>query len=186
MQRALIAATLAVTCAQAYAQAGPAWAWSAGKISNNGAVSVKSATGAGTLNAVQNPIGAVAKTNQSAVTQPPTVIIQATSNAGYAQAMPLLASGTSTIPACPAGYTSIWTSSSSTPVNPSSLAPIFNIGGTRFGFGVFTLSGSTVVGFYLDHMPGAQLSSSTNYNNGIYGLNSPTSYNGYGANLCVK
>lgn len=57
---------------------GPAWAWEAGKITNNGSVQVKSSNGTSTYNAVKNPTGSSAKINQSAVTQPPVVIVNST------------------------------------------------------------------------------------------------------------
>jgi len=60
---------------------GPQWTWEAGKQTTNGAITVKSTSG-GTYSATQNPTGAVTKTNQNAVTQPPTVIIQSTSGGG--------------------------------------------------------------------------------------------------------
>lgn len=63
------------------ASAEPQWAWEAGKQTNNGAITIKSVSGGATYSGTQNPTGAVAKTNQSAVTQPPTVIIQATGGA---------------------------------------------------------------------------------------------------------
>jgi len=56
----------------------PQWTWEAGKQTNNGAITIKSVNGGTTYSGTQNPTGAVAKTNQNAVTQPPTVIIQAT------------------------------------------------------------------------------------------------------------
>ncbi len=60
----------------------PQWTWEAGKQTSNGSISIKSVTGGATYSGSQNPTGAVAKTNQSAVTQPPTVIIQATGSSG--------------------------------------------------------------------------------------------------------
>jgi hypothetical protein len=68
-------AALAGTC-QAFA-AGPSWAHQNGSLNSNGAIVIKSLSG-GSYNAVQNPTGAIAKTNQNAATQPPTVIVQAT------------------------------------------------------------------------------------------------------------
>lgn len=59
--------------------ASPQWTWEAGKQTNNGAITLKSTSGSTTYSGTQNPTGAIAKTNQNAVTQPPTVIIQATS-----------------------------------------------------------------------------------------------------------
>lgn len=66
--------------AAASAGVGPAWAWDANKITNNGSVQIKSTNGTTTYNAVQNPTGAVAKINQSALTQPSTLIFQATAS----------------------------------------------------------------------------------------------------------
>ena len=65
--------------------AGPVqWTWEAGRQTSNGSITVKSLSGGTTYSGTQNPTGAVAKTNQNAVTQPPTVIIQATGGAGGA------------------------------------------------------------------------------------------------------
>ncbi len=68
-----------LSVAQSAAASGPAqWTWEAGKQTNDGSITIKSVSGETTYSGTQNPTGAVAKTNQSAVTQPPTVIIQAT------------------------------------------------------------------------------------------------------------
>jgi len=65
--------------AAAPAGAGPTgWAHQAAGFQSNGAVTVKSLAG-GSYSGTQNPSGAVAKSNQNAATQAPTVIIQATS-----------------------------------------------------------------------------------------------------------
>jgi len=70
-----LAAVLALPAA-----AGPVdWAHQNGSVQSNGAVTVKSLSG-GSYSATGNPSGAVAKANQNAATQPPTVIIQATSS----------------------------------------------------------------------------------------------------------
>lgn len=61
----------------AYA-AGPQWAYDTGKQTQNGAIIVKSVNGSTTYASTQNPTGAVAKTNQNATTQPPSVMIMAT------------------------------------------------------------------------------------------------------------
>ena len=76
MERWLVG--LLLVAVSVHSIADPQWTWEAGKQTNNGAITVKSATGGTTYSGTQNPTGAVAKTNQSAVTQPPTVIIQAT------------------------------------------------------------------------------------------------------------
>ena len=62
----------------------PKWTWEAGKQTSNGSITVKSLSGGTTYSGIQNPTGAFAKTNQNAVTQPPTVIIQATGGGGGA------------------------------------------------------------------------------------------------------
>lgn len=87
----IIAIAFLLSTQAASAQTGPGWAWSTGKITNNGSITVKSASGAGTYNAVKNPMGAVAKTNQSAITQPPTVIVQATGASGPEELIPMIA-----------------------------------------------------------------------------------------------
>ncbi len=75
------AACAVIACISPLA-AGQKWTWEAGKQTSNGQIIVKSLSGSTTYSATQNPTGAVAKTNQNAVTQPPTVIIQATGSAG--------------------------------------------------------------------------------------------------------
>ncbi len=54
------------------------WTYQGGQQTNNGSVTVKSVNGATSQAATQNPTGAAAKVNQTAVTQPPTVVMQAT------------------------------------------------------------------------------------------------------------
>ncbi|MEM8515405.1 hypothetical protein RCH14_004766 [Massilia sp. MP_M2] len=75
----LPAVALALSIVSSLAAAGPvtggAWAWASGKITNNGSVQLKSANGTATYNAVQNPTGVMVKSNQSALTQPPAVLI---------------------------------------------------------------------------------------------------------------
>lgn len=173
-----------LSCACAHAQTGPAWAWSTGKITNNGSVTVRSANGSSTYNAVKNPIGAVAKTNQSAVTQPPTVIIQATSGSsgGYQQVMPLLAYDGSVMPAiptCPSGYTSVFTATISRYGN---VPTVFNVKGTRFSWGIFSGSGSASAGWMIDVMP-MSLGGSAG---GVGGLSMTYSYYNVAGNLCVQ
>lgn len=75
--RLTLALTLALTTTLTHAA--PQWTWEAGKQSSGGEIIIKSTNGSTTYSGTQNPTGAVAKTNQTAVTQPPTVIIQATS-----------------------------------------------------------------------------------------------------------
>lgn len=57
--------------------AGPEWKHQNGTLSSNGSVTVKSLSG-GTYTGTQNPTGAIAKTDQNAVTQAPTIVVQAT------------------------------------------------------------------------------------------------------------
>jgi hypothetical protein len=71
-------AALLTVAAPAAAQ--PAWAHQVPGFQSNGAITVKSLAG-GFYGGTENPIGAVAKANQSAVTQPPTIIVQATTSA---------------------------------------------------------------------------------------------------------
>lgn len=79
MKRSLKLLVLLALSQQALAM-GPQWTWEAGKQTNNGAITVKSTNGSTTYAGTQNPTGAVAKVNQNAVTQPPTVIVQATAS----------------------------------------------------------------------------------------------------------
>lgn len=137
---------LVLIAATAPAGAAPTgWAHQATGFQNNGAVTVKSLAG-GSYAGTQNPTGAVAKTNQSAATQAPTVIIQATS-AGYAEIIPLFVSGSvpQVAPTCPAGYTTLW--SITTPANYKQI--VFNIAGTRFSYGYYYI-GSYNIGFFVD------------------------------------
>ncbi|CAN7751178.1 Dyp-type peroxidase [Duganella sp. LjRoot269] len=69
------AGTIAALLAAAAADAQPAWAHQAPGFQSNGAITVRSLGGA--YGGTENPTG-VARSSQSAVTQPPTVIIQAT------------------------------------------------------------------------------------------------------------
>jgi len=71
---------VALLLGSVHAVAGPQWVWEAGKQTTNGAITLKSASGGGSYNGTRNPTGAVAKVNQSASTQPPTIIIQATAS----------------------------------------------------------------------------------------------------------
>lgn len=130
-------------CFLAGAQASPQWAWDAGKQTNNGAITIKSVSG-GTYSGTQNPTGAVAKTNQSAVTQPPTVIIQATGGA-MPQCVPKMAYGSARppMPTCSAGYTAVWSEQSAAPsggwyvdtcTSSSGNASAYNIGGSNLNF----------------------------------------------------
>ena len=71
----MVAAIALEVVSPAYAQA--AWAHQNGSLAPNGAVVLRS-LGGGSYNGTQNPTGAVAKGNQSAATQPTTVVVQAT------------------------------------------------------------------------------------------------------------
>jgi hypothetical protein len=91
------------------AAAQPGWAHKGPDFNINGAITLQT-RGGDSVAATQNPVGAVAKANQSAATQPPTVIIQATS-AAYPETLPILISNSQTPPSCPASYTRVWTMS---------------------------------------------------------------------------
>ena len=54
----------------------PVWATTAGKVNNNGSVTVKSVSSTATYGATQNPTGNNAKVNKTSTTQPPLVIQQ--------------------------------------------------------------------------------------------------------------
>lgn len=71
------AALASLITAAAPAGAQPAWAHQSPGFQSNGAVTVKSLSG-GVYGSTENPAGTIAKVNQSAITQPPTIIIQAT------------------------------------------------------------------------------------------------------------
>jgi hypothetical protein len=58
------------------------WAHQNGSLQSNGSVAVRSLSGVNS-SVAQNPNGAVAKTNQSAATQPATVLVQATSGTAF-------------------------------------------------------------------------------------------------------
>jgi hypothetical protein len=182
MKTYAIIVLLAAVGFNAHAQTGPAWASTAGKITNNGSVTVKSSSGASTYNAVKNPVGAVAKTNQSAVTQPPTVIIQATAGGAAAprQCQPKLVQST-VMPSCGAGYTSVWQESG----KGCTQASTFNIDGTTWSFGQVTGQNAAYHGFMNDNdtrVPGGGA--------GPVGLSMTCVYVSsqydYSANLCCK
>lgn len=139
---ALLGLAIAAIAPQALAgQTG--WAHQDAAFSSNGAVTIKGLAG-GAYVGTQNPAGAVAKANQSAVTQAPTVIIQATATSGNVEAIPLL-SGSATPPSCPAGYTATVTrSGAGCPVS------IWNVGGTRFSL---IYNGGSMVSFGTENFP---------------------------------
>jgi len=66
-----------ILAAPTFAAQPPQQTGETGKQSNDGAITIGN-TYKGASNSTQNPIGAVAKTSQITVTQPPTIIIQAT------------------------------------------------------------------------------------------------------------
>jgi hypothetical protein len=124
------------------------WAHQNGSVQSNGSVSVRTVSGVN-YSASQNPVGAVAKANQNAATQPTTVVVQAT-GAGYGETIALSASG-ATPPSCPAGYSPIFVRSG-TGCNTTSA--VWNIGGTRWSFIPFTgQGGSYSVALVADNAP---------------------------------
>ncbi len=82
MKSILLGALCLLLAGETIAAGAIQWTWEAGKQTNNGSISIKSVNGGSTYPGSQNPTGAIARTNQSAVTQPPTVIIQATGGSG--------------------------------------------------------------------------------------------------------
>jgi len=176
--RAAFIAALVVLSGPALA-APPQWTWEAGKQTNNGAITIKSTNGSTSYSGTQNPTGAVAKTNQNAVTQPPTVIIQATSSGGYSESIPMVSIGTNTIPTCPVGFTSAF---SKFGAGYLSATAIFNIAGSRFNFGNFYASGNYYVGFLPDNYTGAILGLYYRYDLGYVADNSTL----WAVALCTK
>jgi len=139
--------TFLIFAFHAAAIAGPVdWAHQNGAIQSNGSVTVKTLSG-GSYSAIGNPTGAVAKANQNAATQPPTVIIQATSN-GYSETLPFLNNNTTTIPTCPTGYTRIFAWSGDTNTigstynSPQGGVSVIaaNVGGSRWSLVVYVAS----------------------------------------------
>lgn len=59
---------------------GPAWAWDAGRIGLNGRVQLQAGANGTAVDVASNPAGAAVHVNQNALTQPPTVIVQATAS----------------------------------------------------------------------------------------------------------
>ena len=162
------------------AQADPQWTWEAGKQTINGAITVKSATGGTTYSGTQNPTGAVAKTNQSAVTQPPTVIIQATGSQ-YTETIPMLVNYTLTVPSCPAGYTSIWSQNGNSVLS----SPVINAGGSRLSLMRATdTNGNGYTAWFMDenHIMGGTFVGQLPY---VLVSTTSSTYN-WAANLCTK
>jgi hypothetical protein len=79
VKHAFAAAAVAIAFAALPAAAQPGWAHKGPDFNINGAITLQT-RGGDSVTATQNPVGAVAKANQSAATQPPTVIIQATAS----------------------------------------------------------------------------------------------------------
>lgn len=175
-----LACLLVIAASSSSAASGPTgWAHKAAGFQSNGAVIVKSLAG-GSYAGTQNPTGAVAKANQIASTQPPTVIIQATANS-YVQAVPLMMAYTLTPPTCPTGYTSVFTITSSTFTG----SPIFNIAGTRFAFAYYFYGSTNFYGFLMDGLPTPLSTNTSGYQ--IYGTWSVSNVTStWAASLCTK
>lgn len=181
-----VALALALTKLAVAAQ--PGWAHQASGFQSNGQVMVKSLSGA-SYSATQNPMGAVAKANQNAATQPPTVIIQATA-ASTRECRPKIrgSSGVNvTMPTCPVGYTSIFQESANLSANscPSEGNETFNIAGTNWSFGLVRVENAQAVGFLNDNKPSVNsgnLPASQQYTICAYGS---FAYS-WAANLCCK
>lgn len=171
---------LALACAANPAFCGAqavSWAHQNGSLQSNGSITVKSQSGGAYAGQV-NPAGAVAKANQSAVTQPPTVIIQATSGA-YVESVPLLVAGSS-LPACPSGYTAAFTKTGTSNL-PNAYV---NVAGSRWTLGSLwhTSNGRYVVTWFSENYPTATISA--------YNMELPTIYisgsTPWAAVLCTK
>jgi len=171
------------------AGAGPTgWAHQAAGFQSNGAVSVKSLAG-GSYAGTQNPSGAVAKGNQNAATQAPTVIIQAT-NGGARECQPKIngANGSNvSMPTCSAGYSSVFQASAALSGNacPAPNSDTFNIAGTNWSFGMVSVTNVQAVGFMNDNKP-----SGNTGNTPASGQSAVCSYSSFSyswaANLCCK
>lgn len=160
----------ALIAAAAPAGAQPAWAHQTPGFQSNGAITVKSLAG-GTYGGMENPVGAAAKANQSAVTQPPTVIIQATGNSNL-ETIPMI-NGSSTMPVCPSGYSATFTKSGS-----SCPASIWNVAGSRFSL---IYNGGSMIMFGTENYP------STSNGGGWYpGMPSAVCTGNWSAALCTK
>lgn len=183
----VIAGMAIATAAAPAAIAGqPGWAHQATGFQSNGAVTVKSLAG-GSYNSTQNPTGALAKASQSVVTQPPTVIIQATGSA-YSETVPLMGA-TNLPPSCPAGYTQVFARSGPGCPGLTAGQNAFNVSGSRWSLvGWKNSAGSFSVGWLMDSAP--------SYVNGIDGNSYPlqgpsqmctgTPAPSWGASLCIK
>ena len=163
------------------AAAQPRWAHQAAGFQSNGQVVVRSLSG-GSYSGSQNPTGAVAKVNQSAATQPPTVIIQATGST-YSETYPILVNAASA-PACPAGYSSIYVGSGTGPIT----TPIVNAGGSRFTLGSYyhPSNGWTFNAIFVDGLPLV-----SNLNNFALNIGTANGYVGganypWAARICSK
>ena len=166
------------------------WAHQAAGFQSNGAVTVKSLAGSSYVG-TQNPTGAVAKANQNAATQAPTVIIQATA-AGYAETIPLMTLGTIP-PACPAGYHPSF-QRTDTGCPGSDVSAVYNVSGTRWSLATLPSgSGSAMAAWFADGSPAYNSGSSGSYV--VSPINGPVvackdSYTGplrtWSASLCSK
>jgi len=142
-----LAGLLAIAAAAPAALAGPpGWAHQAAGFQSNGAVTVKSLAG-GSYSGTQNPTGAVAKVNQTAATQAPTVIIQATGTSESEMYGQVINGGI--VPTCMAGFNRIW---SITGNGRDQLAPgvdfISNVAGSKYSFGVYSSNGTVTLDSY--------------------------------------
>lgn len=186
---ALVIVLVVVLMPSTVAMAGQTgWAHQVGGMQSNGQVIVKSLSGA-SYSATQNPVGAVVKANQNAATQPPTVIIQATA-AATRECQPKIKGSSAlnvTMPACPAGYSSIFQESTALSVNscPLEVNQTYNIASTNWSFGLVSVANAQAVGFMNDNKPSGNsgnLPASLQYVICSYGSNTYS----WAANLCCK
>jgi hypothetical protein len=139
----MLVSLLAITAAAPTGAAPVGWAHQAPSYQQDGQITVKGSSGL-TYSSQLNPVGAVAKTDQAASVQSPTVIIQST-NSGNAETIPLI-NASSTAPTCPAGYSASFSKSGA-----GCPTTIWNIGGSRFSL---VWNGGSNLGFGTESFPG--------------------------------
>ena len=122
------------------------WAHQAGAMQSNGAVVVKSLSGA-SYAGTSNPAGAVAKANQNASTQPPTVIIQATSTS-YSETLPLVVDGL-VPPSCPTTFTAVFSRTGTGAFKATDAA--YNVSGTRWSLIGLSVNGTLYAAWVADN-----------------------------------
>jgi hypothetical protein len=131
---AVLAGLIALASTASSVAATTGWAHQAAGFQSNGAVNVKSLSG-GTYSAIQNPSGAVAKPDQSAATQPHTVVVQATTGGFFNYGTDcFILNG-------PTGGTAIGLGKLTTPTSFTGLAASFSTGsGTGYAGALYLIT----------------------------------------------